>query len=143
MRAANIEYQVNLETIAVNVNTESIASAGTCRSEEETAVLTLYDNGTICECNKAAARLLDCVPNKLTWQHISKFLPRLVETPLMQGESINPNLRFLSHIGYSFEVVGMNGVHFACMLFFNEIENFGRRYLRLIFRPIEQEYTMV
>ncbi len=142
MRVANIKYQVSARGTAVYVNAESFTHATTCPSEEETAVLTLYDNGTICECNKAAARLLDCVPNKLTWQPISKFLPRLAETPLMQGESINPNLRFLSHIGYSFEVIGMNGVHFACMLFFNEIENFGRHYLRLIFRPIEQEYTV-
>ncbi|MDP3743108.1 MAG: hypothetical protein Q8Q76_02040 [Methylotenera sp.] len=143
MRVSNVKYQVNSNVIVASVDVENIASAGNyCQSEEETAVLTLYDNGLICECNKAAAELLDCMPNKLTWQPISKFLPWLAETPLMQGKSINPNLRFLSHIGYSFEVVGMSGVHFACTLFFNEIENFGRHYLRLIFRPITQEYAV-
>ena len=112
-----------------------------CNSEEETAILTLYDNGTIRECNQAAAELLDCVPNNLTWQHISIIMPQLAESTLMQGEKINPNLRFLSHIGYGFEVVGLSGIHFACALFFNEVENFGRHCLRLIIRPIVQEPT--
>lgn len=107
--------------------------------ESGIAVLTLYCNGTIRECNKAAAALLDCVPNKLTWQHISTIMPELAETSLMQGEQVNPNLRFLSHIGYGFEVIGLSGVHFACALFFNEVENFGRHCLRLIIRPIAQD----
>lgn len=142
MRISNMKYQVNTNVIATNIDAESIASVGNCQSEEEMAVLTLYDNGLICECNKAAASLLDCLPNKLTWQPIVKFLPWLEETPLMQGKSINPNLRFLSHIGYSFEVISMSGVHFACTLFFNEIESFGRHHLRLIFRPVTPEYTI-
>ncbi|MDP3678196.1 MAG: hypothetical protein Q8R23_03795, partial [Methylotenera sp.] len=61
-----MKFQVNSNVIAASIDAESIASAGNCQSEEEMAVLTLYDNGLICECNKAAARLLDCVPNKLT-----------------------------------------------------------------------------
>jgi hypothetical protein len=121
---------------------ENVTNVSICRSEEETAVLTLYDNGTICECNRAAAKLLDCMPSRLTWQHVSTFLPQLAENTLMLGGGVNPNLRFLSHIGYGFEVVGMSGVHFACALFFNEVENFGRHCLRLIIRPILQEGVM-
>ncbi|MGB7816587.1 MAG: hypothetical protein WBL28_09590 [Methylotenera sp.] len=127
---------------AASSNSKNVASASICHSEEITAVLTLYDNGTICECNKAAGELLGCTPGKLTWQHISRFLPQLAETALMQGEKINPNLRFLSHIGYSFEMIGFSGVHFACALFFNEVENFGRHCLRIIIRPITQEYAL-
>lgn len=115
---------------------KAITTRCTCHSEEITAVLTLYDNGTICECNKAAGELLGCSPIKLTWQHISTFLPQLAGASLMQGERINPNLRFLSHIGYSFEMIGITGVHFACALFFNEVENLGKHYLRLIIRPV-------
>ena len=125
-----------------NSKPESVTNVSICRSEEETAVLTLYDNGTICECNRAAAKLLDCMPSRLTWQHVSIFLPQLAENTLMLGGGVNPNLRFLSHIGYGFEVVGMSGVHFACALFFNEVENFGRHCLRLIIRPILQENVM-
>ncbi len=152
MRAAQIEYLVNPKDImvgdntasnnAASDNTTSAANACICHSEEITAVLTLYDNGTICECNKAAGELLDCAPSKLTWRHISTFLPQLAETALMQGEKINPNLRFLSHIGYSFEMIGFSGAHFACAVFFNEVESFGRHCLRLIIRPILQENAL-
>lgn len=127
---------------ATSSNSKNAASASICHSEEITAVITLYDNGTICECNKAAGELLGCTPGKLTWQHISRFLPQLAEIALMQGEKINPNLRFLSRIGYSFEMIGFGGVHFACALFFNEVENLGRHSLRLIIRPMTQKYAL-
>lgn len=118
---------------------QSVNDSRQCDFEAGLAVLTLYCNGTIRECNQAAGALLDCMPNKLTWQHISTIMPELAKTSLMQGEQVNPNLRFLSHIGYGFEVIGLSGVHFACALFFNEVENFGRHCLRLIIRPIAQD----
>lgn len=112
-----------------------------CRSEQETAVLTLYGNGTIRDCNQAAAELLECNPNTLTWRHISTIMPELTEDKLMQGDTINPHLRFLSHIGYGFEMVDLNGVHSVCALFFNEFESFGRHCVRLIIRPLTQDLT--
>lgn len=120
---------------------KTVKNACICHSEEITAVLTLYDDGTICECNKAAGELLGCAPIKLTWQHVSTFLPQLAGAVLMQGERINPNLRFLSHIGYGFDMIGISGVHFACALFFNEVESLGKHYLRLIIRPINYTET--
>ena len=120
----------------IDVHKAARENACLCRSEQETAILMLYDNGTILDCNQAAAELLDCIPSKLTWRHISTIMPQLTEDTLMQGEKINPHLRFLSHIGYGFEVVALSGVHFVCALFFNEVENFGRHCLRLIIRPI-------
>lgn len=137
MNTAQIEY-LDFTKGNIDIASRDIDSAILCQSEQQTAVLMLYDNGTIRECNQAAAELLDCAPSKLTWQHISTIMPQLTEATLMQGERINPNLRFLSHIGYGFEVIGLSGVHFACALFFNEVENFGRHYLRLIIRPIAQ-----
>ncbi|MDP1658535.1 MAG: hypothetical protein Q8L73_04205 [Methylotenera sp.] len=139
MRTRQKEYFDYSKPEVARVASDSFASGSICYSEEETAVLTLYDNGTIRECNKAAAELLDCNPSHLTWQHISTVLPQLAETALMQGKSVNPNLRFLSHIGYSFEMISLSGVHFFCAIFFNEVENFGRHCLRLIIRPIVQE----
>lgn len=113
-----------------------------CQSELATAVLTLDDSGRICDCNSAAAQLLDCSPSKVVWKHISAIVPQFAETALLQGGIINPNLRFLSHIGYQFDLVGSSGVHIACSLFFNEVEDFGRHCLRLIIRPAEQEYAL-
>lgn len=126
----------------ISNNKLSLDSLNYTDSEAKSAVLTLLENGMILDCNKAAGELLDCAPSKLTWQHISKIIPQFAETALMQGEMINPNLRFLSRIGYQFELIGASGVHIACALFFNEVENFGRHCLRLIIRPVSQEYAL-
>ena len=151
MNTALIKYRVDPNAVTTSENAandhvasdhaKNAASASICHSEEITAVITLYDNGTICECNQAAGELLGCAPSKLTWQHISTFLPQLTENALMLGEKINPNLRFLSRIGYGFEMIGFGGVHFVCALFFNEVENFGRHCLRIIVRPMTQEFA--
>jgi len=142
MKISNVNTKLNSDAIVANIEIEATNNADYYQSEEDLAFLTLDDDGLICECNKAAAILLDGAPNSLTWQPISKFLPWLKETPLMLGKSVNPTLRFLSRIGYSFEVIGMGGIHFACTLFFNEIESLGRHHLRLIFRPIVPQYTL-
>lgn len=110
-------------------------------TESDLAVLTLYDNGMIRDCSRVCAELLGCATSKLTWQHISTFLPQLANVALVKGEKINPNLRFLSRIGHHFEVVALSGVHFACELFFNEVENLSQHCLRIIIQPITQVQT--
>lgn len=136
MKTVHIAHAENEGSIDAGTDTGVDANKHVVNGEDDTAVLTLCDNGTIFECNNAAGVLLDCAPNRLTWQHISTILPQLAEMALMQGERINPNLRFLSRIGYTFEVVSMSGVHFACAVFFNEIENLGRHFLLIILRPV-------
>lgn len=103
-------------------------------------VLTIYDNGMIRSCSQDAIMLLGCSLDKLKWRHISTFLPQLADTFITQDGKINPNLRFLSHIGYHFDVIDIRGEHIACALFFNEVERFDKHYLRVIFRPIEHQY---
>ena len=105
-------------------------------TDDPLAVLTLYDNGTIADCNHAAGTLLDCMPSRLKLQHVSIVLPQLSNISLMAGEKINPNLRFLSRIGFTFDVVGLTGIHIASAVFFNEIEDVGRHFLRIIVRPV-------
>ncbi|MGB4813348.1 MAG: hypothetical protein WBP13_12825 [Methylophilaceae bacterium] len=107
----------------------------------EMAVLTLDENGTICECS-TAADLLGGSHSKIVWQHVSKIVPQFAETALVSGGIINPNLKFLSHIGYQFELVGFSGLHIGCALFFNQVENFGRHSLRMIIRPASQGYAL-
>lgn len=134
MEAANV--------VPIKHATEKDRRTSACPSEEVTAVLTLDDDGRICDCNPAAAHLLNCLPSKVVWKHISTIVPQFAETALVQGGIINPNLRFLSHIGYQFDLVGLGGVHIACALFFNEVEDFGRHCLRMIIRPVNQEYAL-
>jgi len=103
-------------------------------------VLTIYDNGMIRSCSKAAIELLGCSLDQLRWRHISTFLPQLADMAIIQSGKINPNLRFLSRIGYSFDLINIRGAHIACALFFSEVEHFDRHYLRVIFRPVEHQY---
>lgn len=112
-------------------------------AEYNMAVLMLDCNGTIRSCSRAGMALLGCSLDKLVYRHISVILPKLEEVTLMKGDGINPNLRFLSRIGYNFDVININGVHMACALFFNEVENFGKKCLRVIFRPIESSYAAI
>lgn len=103
------------------------------------AMLMLNDKGMIRDCNEAAGRLFGCQPSQLVWQHISMLLPQLAETVLMQGEQINPRLRFLSRIGHRFEVATSGSAGFASELFFHSVESSGRHLLRVLIRPAEGE----
>ena len=103
--------------------------------EDSMAVLTLTDKGMIRECSEAVERLFGCQAGQLVWQHISVLLPQLAEVVLMQGEQINPRLRFLSRIGHHFKVASLDGAGFASQVFFHSVENAGRRHLRVILCP--------
>lgn len=135
MIVALSQLKPSLSLISVNAakaNTRSYV-------EDGIAILSVQANGTISGCNQSASELLSCDASSLTWQHVSTFFPQLTETALLVDEKINPNLRFLSRIGYHFEVVAMNGMRFASKLFFVDIDHLGEHYLRLIIRPISQE----
>jgi PAS domain-containing protein len=102
------------------------------------AVLTLLENGMILNCNKAVADLLGCESSKLKWQPISRLLPQLADLALVLDEKVNPYLKFLSIVGHRYEVRALNGAHFACELFFSEVEEFGKRCLRVVMQPIRE-----
>lgn len=113
---------------------------GNSRDDDENRLeLTIQYNGMITECNKACGKLLDCLPSELVWQHISRLLPQLSNVSLMQGQNLNPYLRFLSRIGYKFEVINLKGAHLIAKVFFCEIGCMGHRFLRVIICPLPQE----
>lgn len=103
--------------------------------EDDRAVLTLDVNGLIRNCNKAAAKLMECPTSQLVWQHVSNLLPQLADTELMQNGHINPRLRFLSRVGHRFQLAMPGGGHASGRIFFNDLENAGRHNLRLIICP--------
>jgi PAS domain-containing protein len=126
----------HLDSSEQGTRTETNTSYYTPPTVEDLAVLTLDENGMIKECSKAGADLLGCAASKLTWLNVSKFLPRLGEVALLQGERVNPYLRFLSRAGHQFEFIAMSGAHFTSQLFFNEAENQNSHYLRVIIQPV-------
>ncbi len=136
MKVANAEYVARI--VGEPAAEADVKSQPECLygGEDLFAVLMICDNGVIFECNNAAGNLLDCTPSKLAWQHINTILPQLADISLMQGDHINPHLRFLSRLGYTFETIGLTGAHFVSAVFFNEIETLGRHFLRIILRPV-------
>jgi PAS domain-containing protein len=115
-----------------------IDSVGLETCNHGSAELILLENGMILACNKAGVDLLGYAPSELRWQHISRLLPQLSEMSLILDEKINPYLRFLSAVGHRFEVMGTNGTHIACELFFSIVEEFGRCCLRITMQPVRQ-----
>ncbi len=110
--------------------------------EANPAVLTVLENGMILDCNKVGVELLGGVSNKLTWQPISRLFPQLTDISLLLDKKVNPYLHFLSIAGHRFEAVGLNGVHFACELFFSVVEELGKCCLRITIQQIKPVQAM-
>lgn len=100
------------------------------------AEITLDDSGIIKSCSSAVAELLGCTVSSLLMRHVSNILPQLGDVILIEGDRVNPYLRFLSRADHHFEVIAFGGARFLSALFFNEIEDLGRHCMRIIFRPI-------
>ena len=136
------DYQAKIENTMVNDEQgfERLDSTETNHklAKNKDAVLILLENGMILNCNQAGASLLGCDPSNLTWQPISRLLPQLADLALVVDDKINPYLKFLSVAGHRYEVRAMNGTHFACELFFSEVEEFGRHCLQVVIKPIRQ-----
>jgi len=107
---------------------------------ERMPLFTLHKDGVIKSANNAGSELLGCEFSNNIWQPISKFIPQLKGVELIQSMSINQHLRFLSRIGFLFEVFDVSGIEFDCKLFFNECQDLGMDYLRLIVRPMTPVY---
>jgi hypothetical protein len=104
-------------------------------AEENMMELILNENGLILNCNSVGGKLLGYMTCQLLRQPVSKFLPQLKNTTLVQNGKINPRLCFLSRIGHLFEVASSHGESFPSRLFFNEVENDGQKRLRLVIYP--------
>lgn len=106
--------------------------------DEDRLILTVNDNGMISECNRAAGKLLGCMPSELIWQPLSKLLPKLQNVALVQGQNVNPYLNFLSRAGYLFDLQTTKGVHLACKVFFCVVGCMEQHFLRVIICPQTQ-----
>lgn len=103
--------------------------------EEERMILAVNANGVIVECNRAGGKLLGCLPSELTWQPLSKLLPKLKNINLLLDQNVNPYLNFLSRAGYLYELHTLKGVRLACRVFFCLVGSVGHDCLRVIVCP--------
>ena len=105
---------------------------------EDVAALTLDDSGMICDCNGASEALFKYRRSDVVRQHVSMLLPQLAELDVMQNGEVNPRLRFLCHIGRSFQAVAQDGQRFAGELFLNVLDNMARGHVSLLVRPAQE-----
>lgn len=132
---AHKDYQRNEISVSLEmgVNLKKFSNIDTANNLAE---ITLDDSGIIKSCSSAVAELLGCTVSSLLMRHVSNILPQLGDMTLIDGDRVNPYLRFLSRVDHHFEVVAFGGARFLSALFFNEIEDLGRHCMRIIFRPI-------
>lgn len=131
---------MNRDLVLPTMHIDSFCSSKTHQLLESMALFTLDKDGLIKSSNNAGSELLGCEFGNNNWQPISKFIPQLKGVELIQSMAINKHLRFLSRIGYLFEVFDVSGLEFDCKLFFNECQDLGLDYLRLIVRPMVSDY---
>lgn len=102
--------------------------------DDEMVTLTLTEKGIISECSSTCDKLLGYPTHQLIWKHISVLLPQLANLG-QAGLHTLSRLRYLSHIGYRFDLRTLDGGSLPSRLFFSEIETAGRHYLRVLIRP--------
>lgn len=103
------------------------------------AILTLNEDGIVCDCNPASESLFKYDHNELVSQHVSMLLPVLATLSLMQNGQLNSRLRFLSRIGYRFLSISQDRQSFSSQLFFNHLDETAR--LSLLVRPAVDAFS--
>ncbi|MBI4757384.1 MAG: PAS domain-containing protein [Betaproteobacteria bacterium] len=96
------------------------------------------ENGLVLDCSASAQRVLGYCGEELSGRHVSLFLPRLGQTPLVQDGAVNPRLAFLCHCGVPFRACARDGAAFACDMSLNMLGNDARSVVRIIVRRVEQ-----
>ena len=119
----------------IGANTLRATGADYCN---DLAALTLDARGMIRYCSQAAESLFRYRRGELVWQHVSLLLPQLADLELTRNGELNPRLRFLFHIGRTFEVVAKTGERFEGELFINILDSEGAGRLSLIVNSVAE-----
>jgi PAS domain S-box-containing protein len=102
---------------------------------QELAALVLDESGAICDCNKSVEQLFGYRRSDLVLQHVSTLLPQLSGFALMRDGQIDPHLDFLCHCGHLFQAKNRHGEVFSIELSLVQLEQDGKRILRLLVCP--------
>jgi len=131
--------EINLSKKSANERIDGFNAIRDDISEDQEAVLTIDDRGTIYDCNYPGVKLLDCLPGELIGKPVGSVLPELTDIKLFQETLSTPKLLFLSRIGHHFEVVCISGARFTGNLFFSDMKNsLGQHRLRVVICPVKQ-----
>jgi PAS domain S-box-containing protein len=100
----------------------------------EPPALSLDERGMIKDCSKSFEELVGFRRSELAWRHVSMVLPELKDMDLFHDGQINPMLSYLSRCRQQYLVQNSQGETFSERFNFVNIENIGKRTLRLIVR---------
>lgn len=112
-----------------------------CVLPGKAATLLLSTDGLIVGANEEGARLLNYSVQRNDRLHASQVLPGLAKTDLLEkgGERVSSYLRFLSHIGYHFKVIAMNGREFLAELYFSDLNHTSRHQILILIYPVKEQ----
>jgi PAS domain-containing protein len=98
--------------------------------------LSLDERGMIQDCSKSFEKQFGFRRSDLVWQPVSKLFPQLVGVELIKAGEVNPLLNYLCRCGQLYEAQNRHGDTLSCNLSFVRIEYNGKRFLRLMVRPL-------
>ncbi|MFP5410987.1 MAG: PAS domain S-box protein [Gammaproteobacteria bacterium] len=98
-------------------------SEGASQAGIELAVLNLDDAGVIHDCSQSCLQIFGYRPDELLGSHVSRLLPQLPGSGLVQEGRIHARLAYLCHCGIAFQARHRDGRHFASELFINRLDS--------------------
>lgn len=106
---------------------------------EEPPALMIDEAGIILKCTASCEKLFGQTDRALASQHVSSLFPQLSGHQFMMGGRLNPMIDFLCHCGHRFAAQNSRGETFYTELSLVQVEDHGRRLLRLIARPLTNQ----
>lgn len=92
--------------------------------------------GCVLDSDDNAHKLFGYCQRELKGRHISSLIPCLVETNLVDGNRINPQLAYRSRCAVPFQIVNHDGCRSLCDLFINRVILASGPALSLICVPL-------
>ncbi len=117
-----VDYQVHMST------------------EEQIATVVIDENGHIEDMDDPGHEILGAISDTTESRHITTLIPSLSKFIIFRKGEVNPRLKYLIHIGQSFQVLKLNGGCVLCRLCLNVIERSGKRLVRIILRPEKRRH---
>lgn len=123
-----------VHSVATGPSQAAVSASIPAATDDDLALLTLDDEGILCDCSSEGEALFKYCRDELIGRHISLLLPELLELELMQDGQINPHLRVRCRFGCHFVAVTRDGEHFPSDLFLTDLGRSGRNRVSVIVR---------
>ncbi len=100
-----------------------VTDGGAAEARVDLTVLTLDDTGVIRDSSQSCLPVFGYRPDELLGSPVSRLLPQLPGSGLVQEGRIHARLAYLCHCGIAFQARHRDGRHFASELFINLLDS--------------------